>query len=233
VIGKFYCLRHDDKYKPAEWDHAAMRVPQVLCTANPSHRRDAYQTDRLTITLESGRIGDFVNTWMSEWLITDRVRLIFEAEKVTGYSLGEVTISHTSKKGTEPTRTPVLHELKTLGWGGMATEASGIRLQFRCPNCGYSQYTGCTDPLRLIDEEAWDGSDIFMVWPLPKYVFITERIRDIIERDKLRGCKVDPISTLFNPEEWRSVLPGFSPGHLSDYMPIDRAHELGDPLGIF
>jgi hypothetical protein len=35
----------------------------------------------------------------------------------------------------------------------------------------------------------WDGSDFFMVWPLPRFIFVTEKAKNVVERAGLsRQC---------------------------------------------
>jgi hypothetical protein len=39
----------------------------------------------------------------------------------------------------------------------------------------------------LIDPAAWDGSDLFIVWPLPLFRFAGERLANILREEKLPG----------------------------------------------
>jgi len=66
-----------------------------------------------------------------------------------------------------------------------------------------------------------------MVWPLPLYRFVTQRVADFIRQQKLTGCELIPVERL------EFIGDGFSPGGLSSYMPQKRARELGEPLGIY
>jgi len=114
----------------------------------------------------------------------------------------------------------------------MAKPESGIRLDESksCAVCGSLQYTDLTDATQLIDESKWDGSDFFMVWPMPKFVFVTERVVNVIREHHLTGVRIEPIWEL-KPSP--HVIPGYSPGRLSYWMPERRARELGEPLGIY
>ena len=114
----------------------------------------------------------------------------------------------------------------------MAKSESGIRLDEAksCSVCGHLRYTELLNAEQLIDESKWDGSDFFMVWPLPKYVFVTERVVNVIREHHLTGVRIVPVSEL---KPSRHVIPGYSPGRLSYSMPEKRARELGEPLGIY
>ena len=65
-----------------------------------------------------------------------------------------------------------------------------------------------------------------MVWPLPMYVFITDRVRKAILENHLSGVRITAISELKKTD-------GFSPGRLRTCMPEGRARQLGEPLGIY
>ena len=69
-----------------------------------------------------------------------------------------------------------------------------------------------------------------MVLPLPKYIFITSRVKDVIEENALSGATIKPIGTLAFPSE---VIDEIAPGRLSYYMPDSRARDLGESLGIY
>jgi hypothetical protein len=91
------------------------------------------------------------------------------------------------------------------------------------------KYTHWTHGSKLVDELAWDGSDFFMVWPLPKFIFAADRVRSFITKQELKGVTLEPVSEM-KPSPFGG--PGLSPGRLSDYFPKERAKEVGHPLGI-
>ena len=70
----------------------------------------------------------------------------------------------------------------------------------------------------MIDASQWDGSDFFIVWPLPLYVFVTSRVVQVIRDHRLMGVR------LKTPAELE--IDGASPGRLSHWMPEDRARQL-------
>jgi hypothetical protein len=82
------------------------------------------------------------------------------------------------------------------------------------------------DPSNLIDWEQWDGSDFFMVWPMPRFVFISNRVASFIQEEEISGVQVVQVSNL-------RPTRGFSPGGLRIWMDDDRARLLGQPLDIY
>jgi hypothetical protein len=152
---------------------------------------------------------------------------MFRAQGFTGFETKPVRARYRSGVGTPP----VLWELAITGWGGIAAPESGIELDAEKsrmdPNdWGYLKYTGLSHPEHLVDEDRWDGSDFFMVWPLPKYIFVSERVAEFIREKELTGARLVPLTEMRKSE-------GFTPGRLSHYMPDARAKELGEPLGIY
>jgi hypothetical protein len=77
----------------------------------------------------------------------------------------------------------------------------------------------------LIDDSQWDGSDFFMVWPLPLFHFVSERAARVMLEHDLTG------GVLLEMDEIRP-LDGLSPGRLSYWMPFERARALGESLQI-
>lgn len=208
----------------AEWDDEMDYLETIHCPVDPGHQRAGRRMPNLSVALPGSDADDFVWTWKSECLIQDRVLRLFRERRVTGFEVKPVSARFVRSKKTPP----VLWELVVTGWAGMASPESGVMLnkEKSCSVCGHLTYTGLTDNSKLIKPEQWDGSDMFLVWPLPKFVFITDRLCQLIETHSLTGCR------FVKPNEFNE-MDGFSPGRLSYSMPETRARELGEPLGIY
>ena len=72
---------------------------------------------------------------------------------------------------------------------------------------------GSKDVAKLFDPGLWDGSDFFMIWLLPRYIVLTERAKNVIERAGLEGAIFVPVEKL-PPSKHRHL----SPGRLSHWM---------------
>ena len=207
----------------AEWDDS-VKSEQIICPLEDGHRRGGKRIGNLTVVLNPQKAGDFVWTWYSDCLIQDHVLKLFRQEGFTGFEVKPVTVK--TKKGINiPPLT--LWEVVLTGWGGMASPQSGIKLVKQCYSCGLLKYSGFDNPSKIIDTSLWDGSDFFMVWPLPKFIFVTERVVSFIKKEKLTGCQLIPVDKLPISEL------GLGPGRLSHWMPEERARVLGEPLGIY
>jgi hypothetical protein len=169
-------------------------------------------------------VGNFIwTTLLGELLIDDKIANLFEKNNISGYTLKPVTIDKNDKNYK-------LWEFVVTGWAGVASEKSGIKLKSSCDYCGDITYTSFKNPKYLIDENRWDGSDFFMVWPLPRYKFISSKVARIIKEENLKGSIISLVEDI---EVDNSVIDNLSPGRLSMYMPAKRAKVLGEPLGIY
>lgn len=195
---------------------------KIVCSIFPGHQR-ARRLSPLDMIVPCKSPPDVIFTWMSDCLIQDRTRQFFLEENLTGFTTRPARIK------LQDTNTPfAVSQLVITGWGGMAPPASGIREVERCLKCGHLRYSAIEEPRELIDPRNWDGSDFFMIWPLPKYYFVTEKVVTVFKQHGLTGVE---FSQNF-PAPSVKVTSGYSPGRLSYYMPPDRAHKLGDALGI-
>jgi hypothetical protein len=212
----FWSLRGPESTaKLAEWADDMDFESTVTCPIDGS-RRPGKRLPDLSVTLPRGAVQDFVWTWYSERLLQDHVLELFRASGLTGFEVKPVKVKFKRVMDRKP---PRLWEMVVTGWGGMAPPESGIRLIERCDGCGHTVYSGCTRPDKLIDYSQWDGSDFFIVWPLPKYIFVTDRVAITIRSNHLTGANLKSPDTL-------DLSGGFSPGRLSHWMPEQRAREI-------
>jgi hypothetical protein len=211
----------DSNARLAEWVRGAVETQKIFCPVDPGHQRGGKRLSDLSVALRGKGVEDFVWTWQSECLIQDNVLEFFRKSGFTGFDVNPVKAKFRHARGQEP---PRLWELVATGWAGMAAADSGIKLIEHCDACGLLRYSGRTDAAKLIDVSRWDGSDFFMVWPMPGFIFVADRVAQAIRSNRLRGA------VLKQPRDL--ALWGFGPGRLSDYMSEERARALGGPLGI-
>jgi len=199
--------------------------PSVVCPVVPGHRRRGPRKGALSVLLPPAAQLDFVWTWFSDCLVTSKVVDCLQKSGLRGFEVRQAKVRLKDHAGEAPS----LWELVVTGWAGIAPSDSGIRLEESCPACGNLTYTNLRDPRRLFDPNQWDGSDCFMIWPLPRYIFVSSKVFDVVRNAGFTGARFRDLQSM-KPDEFSS---SFSPGRLSYWMPDPRAHELGDPLGIF
>ena len=220
---KFWLLRNGYTEHPAELVSTMDLPPPAICPVDPDHRMSRYNADTLSVALSSTRVKDIVWTWGSDLLVQDHVLTFLRSNGITGFTANKADVRFKNRSAMPP---PRLWEILVTGWGGMAREQAGIELVKSCPGCGYRKYS-IAHPTRLVDPDQWDGSDFFMVWPLPAYFFLSDRAASLLKHSGYKGFKLIPATQI-------NVKPGetVTPGSLSFWMPADRAMLLGGPLGI-
>jgi hypothetical protein len=219
MVKQFWYLAPPNSPPEAEWDPDKMKLEPVTRGGGRKRLSD------LHVVLSSGVLKDFNRTWHREWLILDRTLDLLKKHRLSGF----ITKPVTARFADSDEVPPKLWEVVVIGWGGMASPRSGIRFDevSSSPEYGFLRYTDLRDAEKLIDVTQWDGSDFFMVWSLPRFVFITKRVARVIREHGLKGAHIKAVTEL------AQTSGGFSPGRLSDFMPDERARELGEPLGIY
>jgi hypothetical protein len=201
--------------------------------------QNGYEAERCPVELgrrRVTRIGDLVVrvdpravkgfTWSTEGvMLSPKVLQLFRRHGVTGFETRPVKVSFPEEIEIE-LPPPDLHELVVTGWGGLASPRAGVELVKWCPACGATKFS-IADPSQLIDSGAWDGSDLFFVWPLPMYLFVTDRVADLLRQERVSGVELIPAPRI--PTKSGATL---SPGLLADYLPEQRARELEDRFGV-
>lgn len=231
----------------AEWDHC--RVENLSRKYGPISVFPAGRPVEvvLPITIRSRRTGDFIWTWYHECMIQDNLLQLFREHKFTGFDVLPVearvrqvaqsrppSVIRAASIQEPPTEAEVvkLWQLVVTGWGGVASPESGIEVrEWREKTTGLSKpiYTGLRDSEHLMDESQWDGSDFFMIWPLPCFIFVSGRVAKLIKEYQLKGVVLRRLKDFHQSSE----TSGYSPGLLRYWMPEERAREIGEPLGIY
>jgi hypothetical protein len=158
----------------------------------------------LTIVLPSPKIGDFVWTWSSDCIVRERTLSLFRQAGFTGFEVRPVTvekIKRISRKRREEVVIPPLWELLTLGKGGDAAPESGIYPLYEIEDTGMFSYSSFRNGI-VVDGANWDGCDLFTVNGYPKYILVTERVKDLIIGHQLTNCALIPSHKL----EWGSDI---------------------------
>lgn len=206
----------------------------------------------LTIVLPSPKIGDFVWTWGSECIVTDRVLSLFRQAGFTGFEARPVTIErieYVSRKRTREMVIPALWELLIKGKGGDAAPESGIRVIGEIEDTGILLYSSFRNGI-IVDEANWDGADFFTVNGYPRFILVTERVKQLIMDRRLTNCALIPSHKLewgsgIRPEEFReqhramasrdlgSLLADLESGDESNLLKtIHALGKRGDPQAV-
>jgi len=180
----FFELEKDHKYPEVWYNDNEEYDPfvTVICPQHAGHQRGRRDFNiSLWIDIKKPKLGDFISTVYSDWLITDRVAEIFSSYKLSGYRLQSVKVCNKKLDFN-------LWELVITSSVGKAHRDAGIKLKDYCEYCGAVKYTPIKKGVGIIvDEENWDGSDFFTITEYWKYVLVTERVKKIIVENNLKG----------------------------------------------
>jgi hypothetical protein len=161
----------------------------------------------LSIILPSPKVGDFVWTWYSDCLVTDSILSLLRESGFTGFDARPIIvekIKRLSRRRINEEAIPPLWELPIRGKGGDAAPESGIYV-YEYEEAGEIRkaYSSFRNGI-IVDEDNWDGSDFFTVNGYPKYILITERVKEFIIDRRLTNCSIIPSDKL----EWESGIRG-------------------------
>lgn len=219
MMSEFWFLDVPIGAKRTEVDQGNLLLEVVDCPINAGHRRPGKRINNLAVVFSGDESADIVWTWESDLIVSNRLVELLRGEQLTGWSIRPVQVVSPSKTATPR------WELSPHGWGGLALPASGVRLKERCEGCGLLVYGGLTDPSAIVDIERWDHSDMFLVWPLPRFVLCTARLVEAFVRHDVTGVSFKRLAELH-------VSDPITPGRLSYWMPRDLADRHGAGLGI-
>lgn len=221
--GEFFRLtRPDESARNAEWakgNEYAMAADGETCGW-------LFQRPFRCIVRKQ-QMGDIIWSGWAQCLISDHVLKLFRDEGITGFEVHRadprLMFPHDPKEA-------VFWLVTVTGWGGMARSESGITKIIDPSELGRLVYSRCINPAAIIDPQQWDGSDFFIVWPLPNYFWVTSKVASLLKKHKLKRFRLIP------PQELTFGLQvgeiGFGPGRLCQYFNEERAKQIGGPLGI-
>jgi hypothetical protein len=217
----FWLLRMPDDQTRVRWVDS--EYERMVCPEDPGTLRLGARIAGSTVRADPRALKGFA--WNLDPFVSPKTLRLLRDEGVTGFETRPIKIVFPDDVELTP---PGLHELLVTGWGGFAAPAAGVRLVDACSTCGLRDYE-IADPSRLIDPEAWDGSDLFVVWPAPQYFFASDRLAGILRREQVSGLELIPAADI--PRE-KGARIGISPRALASFMPADRARELEHRFGL-
>jgi hypothetical protein len=219
MTARFWFLTEPEGQLRAEWldsNYERVSCPEASGSVGGKHIAGS------TVLVDPRGVKGF--TWTYDaLLVSPKVLRLFEQHRITGFEVKPVKAVFADDIELTP---PDLHRLVITGWGGLPAPAAGVHLVRGCSVCGFKVYV-IEDPSQLIDASAWDGSDLFRVWPVPRTLFASDRVADILRHEKISGLELIPALDI----PWEKGAQA-GPGLLSDYMSFERARELDHRFGV-
>lgn len=159
--------------------------------------------------------------------ISDALLTTFLEEGITGFEAVEADVRLAFPHDPSQSK---YWQLVTTGWGGVASPRSGIE-ELEQGRFGQRKYSPCSDPRLILDPSQYDGSDLFLVWPLPWKIWVSPRLSRLLAERRVKHFGLDAIES-YRFEQLADDPVGFGPLPLECYLPQDRATEVGSAHGI-
>jgi hypothetical protein len=186
-----------------------MRLETELCPLDPRHASKSRCSKPLKVIGSVRSMTDFEWTVFNDILVNQAVIEGFQKAGFTGAAFIPAELFTT-------TETPIgreVFELKAIGWGGVAPEESGVRVIEECPFCKRQVFSIYREKAKLFNRRNWDGSDFFIIWPIPRWIMVSRRVRDHIVASGYSGVRARDLEDL--PV---GVVKTISPGQLNDWF---------------
>lgn len=189
----FSCFQGPNEYRyKAEW---ASHVNKYVILRNGDEHAWFFQRP-FNCIVRKQQMADIIWSGILQCLISNHVLNLFREEGLTGFEVHPADVRlmfpHDPKEA-------VFWQLTVTGWGGMAGPSSGIRTISHATRSDV--YSHCTRPAAIIDQKQWDGSDFFIVWPIPNYWWVSSRVAALLKRNKLKRCR------LVSPQDLEFSMP--------------------------
>ena len=194
------------------------------CPITTEHVDGRRRVSPLSVTLKhSLRDEMMIWCWVEGLVIHERLLDGIKQQGFSGYRTQAASVRFRDGQLSNE-----YHEFIVAGWAGVATAESGVRVEKSCPGCHWKRYSAIANYESLIDWSQWTGDDFFIVWHLPRFILITERVAHWLLTQNVKSCALRGLDDCDHPVG----SSGFTVGRLSSYIPEDLAIKYGGPLGL-
>lgn len=194
------------------------------CPITTEHADYSRRISPLAVKVKHNRREEkMIWCWVEGLVIHEQLLESFRQQGFTGYRTRATTV-----RFRDGNLSNEYHEFSVTGWAGVATAESGVRVKKGCPVCHWKNYTGISNYEKLIDWSRWTGDDFFIVWPLPRFILITERVAQWMISNDVKSYSLRGLDDFDHPVG----ASGFTVGRLSNFMPEDLAIKYGRPFDL-
>ncbi len=197
---------------------------RLLCPNSKEHGDLNRRVGPLVLEVSHNRKDEImIWGWIESYVVHSRLLEEYVKQGFTGYRTKPAVV-----RFRDGSTSNEYHEFIVTGWAGIALPESGVQVVNSCSACHWKTYSSIVDYNNLIDWSQWTGEDFFMVWPLPKFILITEPVANVLQRytsKSFRLMKPDNLAPF-------ATSDGFTVARLSNFLPDDLAIKYGRPLGI-
>lgn len=138
------------------------------------------------VRILSENLYDFIWSTPGVVFVKEIVAKQFSEHKITGCEFLHVNIDRESKIGEE------IYEVYIYGKAGKAAKKSGIAIKSSCKKCGRIEHTTFRSGI-IVDPNNWDGTDICTIEEYPTYILVSEKIKQILEKNNFSNYRLNPL----------------------------------------
>ena len=195
-----YCLsgHTSNQYKYAVMDYDYYTAEGFVCG---SCGREAQKLQLLSwppgIRLEWGkRYPDHLSVSIPfeercGFIVSEKALAVFQKAQLTGFEAAPLEIAGADS--------PRYYFLTVIGSVSLDYGAMHYRKQNVCPECGSFRWSRQKIGISVLDQESWDGADFCKLVDYPNYFLCTQKVVDVIKREKLKGFMMRQESEIFMP----------------------------------
>ncbi|MBU3185954.1 hypothetical protein [Clostridium estertheticum] len=192
---KFF--RMEDIY--SSFAHAIeLKVEKKIVECPKCGAIESIRLEPIKVYFEGKKQGDFYYVTKGS-IISSRLQKILHEENVTGFTLGSINVEgwYDSNGKILPIAYDDLKELKVTGKCGYLRHDNGELLD-KCDQCDNFDYDKAEDEVEglSVNLDEWDGSDMFQFKNWSGVIIVTEKVKEIIENNKLKSIKFTDISEI-------------------------------------
>lgn len=181
------------------------------------------------VVVKKKAYGDvlFAGSVPSSLFISDELLKDFRRAGISGFEAIDADIRLAFPHQPQQAR---YWQIVVTGWGGIANPRSGV-VMLETKKFGAQKYSPCANVRLLLDPDSYDGSDLFMVWPLPYVIWVSPKLASLLAANRAQHYQLDPVRS-YRFERLPGNPIGFGPFPLECYLPPDRAAQVGAASGI-
>ncbi|MBQ2800429.1 MAG: hypothetical protein IJF03_03470 [Lachnospiraceae bacterium] len=188
---KYYYVTHDEKYAQAYYefeDGAEKKCPKCgkICEFS---RIGVYHT-----RLKGKKQGDFYHA-PGCYIGNSKFLEMLVKYNITGYEIKDIVVDgwFDQRDNLIDLDSSDLKEIAILGKCGWYADKDGKEIK-RCDKCGIINFSTRKEVKGIkVEEDTWDGSDIFSFSNWLGVMICTERLKEACEKEKIKNIRFIPL----------------------------------------
>ena len=136
--------------------------------------------ENINVSFRGSRTGNYY-TIPAHFMIDKKLKQLFEGNKITGYELKDINI-----EGSYSFCDDGIQEMVITGRAGHLQKLTGEEFK-ACSTCGRITERKSGIVGVSFDISKWDGSDIFLIDNFEGIPVVTQKVKDLLEKNKIKN----------------------------------------------